>query len=437
MSQPEVVVVAGLVYGDEGKGTITDAFVRKLGARTVVRYSGAAQAAHNVVTNHGLHHTFQQFGAGTFAGADTFLSEHVLVNPINLLYEARALADKEVSEPLGRVSIDSRARIITPFHVAANRLRELARGESRHGSCGEGVGETASDWLACPTEMISAAALRLSPKILREKLLRVRAIKREHLQLVLAHLRQPVFGPPSRRAVDEAEMMLGDDVVVDLCVERYGQIAPRVVDGEAHLDRALAAGPVVFEGAQGVLLDEWRGFHPYTTWSTTTFEHALGMLLPRGVAPRRVGVLRTYATRHGPGPFVTESAGSPHDSCGEHNQQGPWQGRFRVGHLDLPAVRYAAAACGGLDEVALTHVDRLRDTNPVCVGYENLRGLRFEPSEDRDLGRQEALTRALFEATPVYEKKSAHEIPKLVEGFAGAPVRLLSYGPRARDKSWT
>src|SRR5579864_7866772 len=96
----KVFLVQGLGYGDEGKGSIVDYLVRQEKAPLVVRFNGGAQAAHNVVTDDGRHHTFTQFGSGTFAGARTFLSRFMIVNPFTLLTEAKALEQKGVANPL-------------------------------------------------------------------------------------------------------------------------------------------------------------------------------------------------------------------------------------------------------------------------------------------------------------------------------------------------
>lgn len=137
----------------------------------------------------------------------------------------------------------------------------------------------------------------------------------------------------------EAELgWLDGPGVADVCAA-YRAFAERVPLVDAGcLGRLLRTGPVVFEGAQGVLLDEWRGFHPYTTWSTTTFANAETLLAEAGSAQTalRLGVVRCYMTRHGPGPFVTED---PTLELPEpHNQHGAWQGVFRAGHFDVVAL---------------------------------------------------------------------------------------------------
>src|SRR5258707_5943403 len=142
----EHVIVVDLGYGDAGKGTVVDWLCspgQAGGPRTVVRFNGGAQAAHNVVTQDGRHHTFAQFGSGTLSapGTRTYLSRFMLVDPLALVGEAEHLARLGVAAPLALVAIDRDALLTTPYHQAANRAREAARGAARHGSCGMGVGE--------------------------------------------------------------------------------------------------------------------------------------------------------------------------------------------------------------------------------------------------------------------------------------------------------
>lgn len=151
------LVVADLGFGDAGKGSSVDFLVRAYKAHTVVRYNGGAQAGHNVVTQDGRQHVFAQFGSGTFVpGVQTHLSRHMLVNPVSMLDEEEHLCSLSVSDAFHRTTIDEEALIITPFHQAANRLREYARGKDRHGSCGRGIGETMTDALRWPDMAVRA-----------------------------------------------------------------------------------------------------------------------------------------------------------------------------------------------------------------------------------------------------------------------------------------
>ena len=410
------VIVADLGYGDSGKGSVVDALCARQPFTTVVRFNGGAQAAHNVLTPDGRHHTFAQFGSGSFiAGVRTHLSRFVLVDPLALAAEAAHLASVGVPGALGLLTVDRDALLTTPYHQAANRARELARGRDRHGSCGMGIGETVRYALEHPADAPRVADCA-APRTLARSLARLRD-----------------------RLADELGPGGGPDVA-SLC-EAYRAFAERVplVDG-GYLRRLLRAGPVVFEGAQGILLDEWRGFHPYTTWSTTTFANAEALLAEAGQAAARLGVARCYLTRHGPGPFVTEDPTL--EFAEPHNRHGAWQGAFRIGHPDAVALRYAVEVAGGVDAVALTHLDAASlSCLRLCRAYEvgPQRTARIAPGPEHDLDWQERLTRTLLRARPVYDDvvcaDPGRDWPDLFEEVLGAPVVLRSYGPTAADKA--
>ena len=182
------------------------------------------------------------------------------------------------------------------------------------------------------------------------------------------------------------------------------------------------------------MLDEWHGFHPYTTWSRSTFDNAETLLAEAGESAIRLGVIRCYMTRHGPGPFVTED---PTLELPEpHNRRGMWQGPVRTGHLDAVALRYAAAVSGGVDAVALTHLDTAaRHPLRLCRSYQvdGQRLDRITPDWRRDLGRQEQLTRMLLRARPVYEDPDGGW-PAIAADVLNAPVALTSHGPAITGK---
>jgi adenylosuccinate synthase len=423
------VIVVDLGYGDAGKGGIVDwlcspaAGPRGAGNRVhaVVRFNGGAQAAHHVLSPGGSAHCFAQFGSGTFrAGVRTFLSRFMLVDPLAITAEAAHLAALGVPDPFGLLTVDRDALLTTPYHQAANRARETARGGGWHGSCGMGIGETASYALRYGPDAPRAGDCA-APRVLERKL----ALLRDRLI---------------------AEAGIGDQAALpspELVSDAYRAFAGRVMlAAEDHLERLLRAGPVVFEGAQGVLLDEWRGFHPYTTWSTTTFGNAEALLADAGQAGNalRLGVTRCYLTRHGPGPFVTEDEALALPE--PHNGEGRWQGPFRTGHLDAVALRYATQVCGGVDAVALTHLDIARQRPrelKLCRRYlaGGQRMARIVPGPDRDLAYQEGLTRTLLSARPVYhehERIGPDDWPDAVAEIVGAPAAVRSYGPTAAAK---
>ncbi|MBG0826525.1 adenylosuccinate synthetase [Planomonospora sp. ID67723] len=389
------VIVVDLGYGDAGKGGVVDWLCAQGGVTAVVRFNGGAQAGHNVVLPDGRHHTFSQFGSGTLRGVPTHLSRYVVVDPFALSAEADHLRRIGVPHPYSMITIDREALLATPYHIEAGRARELERGEGRHGSCGMGVGEVMAYALENPFVAPKVGDCE-RPGLLAQKL----GLLRERLG---------VTGPP----------------VAD-CVAAYRAFADRatLVD-PSHVTELLRRRPVVFEGAQGVLLDEWHGFHPHTTWSTTTFDNAFSLL--EGAHAVRLGVLRTYTPRHGPGPLVTED---PRLRLPEpHNRTGRWQGPFRTGHFDAVAHRYALAAAGGVDALALTHLDA--PVSRLCDSYDIG---ELPVGRKGDLDGQAELTARLGRARPHYTD-GITDWPSAVSEALGVRVWLGSSGPTAAAKA--
>ncbi|MFD6952470.1 adenylosuccinate synthetase [Nocardiopsis sp. TSRI0078] len=450
--------VVDLGFGDAGKGATVDLLCARRRFGAVVRANGGAQAAHNVVAPDGRHHTFSQFGAGTLAPdgpVPTHLSRFVVVDPLALAAEAVHLAAIGVASPFSLVTVDRRALISTPWHRAANHARERARGDGRHGSCGMGVGEAMAYALARPEDAPTAGDCG-HPARLRRKLRRLA----DHLDAVRRELARPGTGAAETgEGGGPADGLAGApangpaDPDIEECVEACLAFARRVrlVD-EGYLPRLLARSPVVFEGAQGVLLDEWHGFHPHTTWSTTTTANPLTLLAEAGRPGdvRRIGVVRTYTTRHGAGPLVSEDPGLGAVLAEPHNGAHPWQGAFRVGHFDAVAHRYAVAATGGVDSLVVTHADaparaggRLR----WCTAYTAPDGSFLEPSPSEapdptrpgsavdgasHLARQERLTRALLAARPVLSAMPDSPAEAVGEAL-GLPLEAVTGGPTRAD----
>ena len=455
MLQRQIILVADLGYGDAGKGSIVDFLTRQLSARTIIRYNGGAQAAHNVIDPDGAHHTFAQFGSGTLVpGVRTHLSRFMLVDPLNLLREERHLHTLGVRDAIGRLTIDREALITTPYHQTLNRLREIARDRNRHGSCGLGIGETMADALALG-ERVPRIGDLLDPIGLKQKLQALREWKLSQLQTLGADL-------PDMELVRHERAVIEDAHFLDFLVETYRRLAQQLAIVEPrYLAKVLAEGTVIAEGAQGVLLDEWYGFHPYTTWSTTTFQNANTLLQEQHYDGEvvRLGVLRAYATRHGPGPFVTEDAALADVLPEAHNVPNAWQLAMRIGHFDAVATRYALAVTGDVDLLAITHVDRLCDLKEwkIATRYEYhgnehdvtsyfvsegeaLSNIRVSARPDLDY--QEQLALRLQRCVPSYRVQPAHATAVAsylaqIEAEGSAPIGIVSTGPTALDKQLT
>jgi adenylosuccinate synthase len=404
------VIVVDLGFGDSGKGTLTDYWVGRLQAQWVVRFNGGAQAGHTVVCRDGRSHIFSQFGAGSWRGARTYLSPHFLLHPGGLLAES-----ERCGVPLNKLAIDPQVLLITPFQQACNRLRELLRGAERHGSCGLGIGEAMQDAIEWPDLAIRAVDLA-DAGLLKRKLLALQQLKYEQFRPQLNHLR--TLGEAARAEVAVLESASLGAAWARMCEPLLSQVF-----------RPKLEGPIVLEGAQGVLLDEWRGFHPHTTWSRCTFNNALEVLRDWDGPVYKLGVLRSYLTRHGAGPFPSEE---PTLQLPEpHNHLGPWQGAFRQGWQDLVLLRYALACCEGVDGLAVTHMDR-------C--HSDWRVVEEHPEGELPLGPwmdleyQQGLTRRLLASRPQSRPIRPQELVAYLEGQLERPIWITSHGPCAEDK---
>ena len=424
------VAIVDLGFGDAGKGLVTDYLTRALGAGLVVRFNGGAQAGHNVVTPDGRHHTFSQLGSGTFVpGVRTHLSRRFVLHPTAMLEEARVLATNGQADALERTSVDGEALVVTPFHQAAGRLRELARRE-RHGSCGVGVGEVMRDATAHALDAVRVRDLA-DPRALVARLERVR--ERLHAAIVETGC-DSVEGP----AAERERHVLRDRAFVAAFVDATRPLLGRIsVTSDEIVGDSIRRGErVLFEGAQGVLLDEAWGFHPYTTWSRCTFANVDELLAASGSGSPalRVGVARAYAHRHGPGPLPTESAQLRADLAEPHNVDGPWQGPFRAGWPDLVLARYARRACGHVDALALTHLDvtKARPRWPVCASYEAGRVVEWQAVSPDELHVREEATRRIARMQPDYRDVDGADLPQAISEAYAAPVVLTSRGPTAR-----
>ena len=410
-------IVQGLAFGDEGKGSMVDYLCRAHGAPLVVRYNGAAQATHNVVQPDGTHHMFRQFGSGMFVPeVRTFLSRHVLIEPFEIMAEAEVLEGKGIRHPLESLFVDPECLIITPYHLYANRILELANGANRQGSSGNGLGgmrEEALHWgigIQVKDILIDAQAERMLDDIRVYKLKQLRGywgVSRETDKL----LTELSSGDP--RAIAENYKLFARSIRP----RSWAELA------ESHRDASI-----VFEGASGTLLDQRRGFAPYVTPFNTTFDDALELCQEAELPPVRIGVLRTHFTRRGAGPFVSEDRAL---SFPDHNICGEGQQRVRFGDFDFVAARFAINCCGGIDGLALTHVDCVDSHFAYVDGYRDSHGFTSSLLK--------ADAQALLETgpaglnlQPVVDRAS---LVSFIELRLGCKVLYSSSGPTYQDKA--
>lgn len=416
--------VVGLGYGDEGKGSVVDFLTEKFNADMIVRFNGGSQAAHHVVNDERTH-CFSQFGSGTFIpGTKTYLSPFMYVNPISLMVEEESLKQKGILNAYQRLFVDEDCVVITPFQKNVGRMRELSL---RNSSCGMGVGETVKDLKVLGDGQLRIRDLK-DGKTLEQKLDFLQRVKLDQAEQLLEESKDS-------KAKQYFEKIKREGIVEDVC-EEYRNFVSKV---NIVRDYKLS-GTVIFEGAQGVLLDVDYGFHPFVTKTKTTFQNA-ECLANDSTSITRIGVLRGNSNRHGKGPFVSEDKSLTEFLQREHNGYNDWQGDFRVGWFDVVASRYALEVVGGVDFLALTNLDKLERLNPikVCVGYETDKGKRIFRIRKDELGKQDKKERTdlLMNCRAVYKEfKSLDNYLSFLESVdgLGTPIKIFSYGPTRGEK---
>jgi adenylosuccinate synthase len=349
-------VIIGANLGDEGKGLLTDFHASS--DALVVRFNGGAQAGHTVVTPDGRRHVFSHFGSGSFAGAATYLSRFFVAHPALFLRERAQLHALGVSPA---VHVDPRSPLTTPYDLLINQAIEETRGQARHGSCGIGFGETIQRCLR------PRFATDVGDLLVRDWAGRLAAtlddIRAHHVPARLA-----VLGCAALDA--ERAALLWSDALIERFIADCAAFRATI----AIFDLAAVAPSraVIFEGAQGLLLGQDRGWFPHVTRSNTGLKNVIALAREVGVdALDVVYATRAYATRHGAGPLPHEIAALPYPRVRDDtNLPNPHQGTFRFAWLDLDLLATTiaqdlgdarAAGLPATQRLAITCLDQVDD----------------------------------------------------------------------------
>ncbi|GIL40129.1 adenylosuccinate synthase [Roseiterribacter gracilis] len=417
------VAVVGVQWGDEGKGKIVDWLSSR--ADVVVRFQGGHNAGHTLVVGEQVYKLSLLPSGIVREQTYSIIGNGVVVDPWALLAEIERVEKQGLHVTPARLLVADNAALILPVHGAVDRARELARGEGKIGTTGRGIGPAYED-------KVARRAIRLCD------LADERVLARKVDELLFHHnalLRG--FG--------------ADEIDRDGLLAQLREIAPKVLPyaGPAWQvlgDRIRDGARVLFEGAQGAMLDVDHGTYPYVTSSNTTAGNAAA---GSGVGPGSVGyvlgICKAYTTRVGSGPFPTELTDAIGERIGEKGREfGVVTGRKRrCGWFDATMVRQAIRV-GGIDGIALTKLDVLDgfDELKVAVGYE-LDGKRLD--------RLPADERAQAAVVPIYETfegwtdstagaRSWRQLPataikyvRRIEELIQAPVALLSTSPERDD----
>jgi adenylosuccinate synthase len=317
--QAEIVI--GANFGDEGKGLVTDFLSAQHSSDVlVIRHSGGAQAGHTVVAPDGRRCVFGHSGSGSLAGAKTLLSRFYVCNPI-IFFKEKELLDKQGVKPV--VYVDPEAAITTPYDMMINQIAEETRGKERHGSVGHGFGETVERNLR-PEFSLKFHDIFSSSQLKA----RLEGIQKIWVPQRLAMLGlNPISDAWQDRLYSE-QILLHYLEVVSEFLREVRPANPGLISDATH---------IIFEGAQGLLLDQEKGFFPHVTRSHTGIRNALQLASEYGVDDIEVTyVTRAYTTRHGAGPLPHELEQKPYPKIQDlTNIPHDYQGVLRFAWLDL------------------------------------------------------------------------------------------------------
>ena len=394
------IIVLGAQWGDEGKGKVIDLFSERFDI--VARYQGGHNAGHTVwIGDRKI--VLKLIPTGILReGKQAVIGNGVVIDPAALRDELSSLAAAGI-DVAGRLFISNRAHVILPFHRMAERMSENRPGARAIGTTSRGIGP-------CYEDKIARRGIRV------------------------ADLIEPAtFGPLFDSLAGDKEILraafsLGEPADAAADREQYlafgAKLAPMVCDTAVLLNEAIRAGKrVLFEGAQGTMLDIDHGTYPYVTSSSAG---AGGACTGTGVAPTRIsavlGVSKTYITRVGGGPFPTEAHGEEGDVLRKvGNEFGAVTGRpRRCGWFDIPLLRYTAMI-NGFDSLIMTKLDVLDgfEQIPVCTGYR-LCG--------RDLNEMPATTQGMEQVEAVYTKIPGWNTRTAgTKNWADLPARAKDY----------
>src|SRR5215467_7952679 len=351
MKPRTATAVIGANFGDEGKGLVVDVVVARDPDAAVIRFNGGAQAGHTVVADDGRRHVFSHFGAGSFRGAATFLTRFFVVQPAIFVREAAELAAIGV-KPV--VFADPDAQVTTPFDVFINQWVEETRGGTRHGSVGVGFGETIERLeLGYPLAVRDLG----DDRYVMEILARIRDV---WLPIRLAKLGVPFTAERRNAAADPAVLRRYLEQIHIL--RRNASPAP--------IDAVLARRNIVFEGAQGLLLDMDRGLKfPHVTRSNTGLRNVLALATDARIDRLDVVYMtRAYLTRHGAGPLPNEVPKLAFADVNDPtNLPNPWQGALRYAPLDLDFLRTTIA--DDLSDAATSDIEVDPGIGVTCVDH--------------------------------------------------------------------
>lgn len=412
------VVLIGSQWGDEGKGKITDFLAEK--ANVVVRYQGGNNAGHTVVAN-GEEFKLHLIPSGIlYTDKTCVIGNGVVLDPKVLLDELDYLAQRGIKT--GKLLISSNTQVIMPYHRVLDGLEEEARGDQKIGTTKRGIGPAYMD----KASRIGIRVIDLLDKEEFAEKLRLNLIEKNNLFV-------KVYGKEALEFDEIYETYLG----------YADKIRSMVTDSSLTIDLSIRAGEkVLFEGAQGTLLDIDHGTYPFVTSSNPI---AGGACIGAGIGPTRinrvVGVIKAYTTRVGEGPFPTELLDETGEEMRKNGHEfGTTTGRARrCGWFDAVIARYAVRV-SGISDFAVTKLDVLTgfEKLKICVGYQVQDEIIREFPQSQKIFKQ---CQPVYEEVPGWKEditqvrrfedlpQAAKNYIRRIEELSGVPATIVAVGP--------
>ncbi len=419
MKKGKTAVIVGAQWGDEGKGKIVDVLSENFSV--VARYAGGHNAGHTVIIN-GKKFVLQLVPCGVLrAGCRSVIGNGVVLDPLAFLKEVGALRETGVQVD-GYLFVSNRAHVILPYHRMIELAAENAPGRVKIGTTSRGIGPAYED-------KMGRRGLRVAD-LLDLPLLKKHIENAVREKNMIAH------------ALFNSEPVDADKMYTEYAAAAE-KVAPFVCDTAVLLNQALGAGEsILFEGAQGTMLDIDHGTYPFVTSSSAT---SGGAVIGTGVAPTAIdtviGITKAYCTRVGEGPFPSEDKGVPGDNLRKRgNEYGAVTGRpRRTGWLDLPLLRYSGMI-NGTSWLVVTKLDVLDELSeiPVCVGYKiDGKAITDAPAHASGYDKIECIYRNMpgwqtsTEGITEYEKlpPQARDYLAFIARETDAKVGMISTGP--------
>jgi adenylosuccinate synthase len=419
LNKGKTAVIVGAQWGDEGKGKIVDVLSENF--TVVARYAGGHNAGHTVIINR-KKFILQLVPCGVLrAGCRSVIGNGVVLDPLAFLKEVGALRETGVNVD-GNLFVSNRAQVILPYHRMIELAAENAPGRVKIGTTSRGIGPAYED-------KMGRRGLRVADLL--------------DLQLLKKHIENAVREKNMiAHALFNTEPLDADKMYIEYA-QAAEKVAPFVCDTAVLLNQALNQGEsILFEGAQGTMLDIDHGTYPFVTSSSAT---SGGAVIGTGVAPNAInsviGITKAYCTRVGEGPFPSEEHGAAGENLRKRgNEYGAVTGRpRRTGWLDLPLLRYSGMI-NGTSWLVVTKLDVLDDLTeiPVCVGYKVDGKPTVEmPAQASGYEKIECVYEKMpgwhtsTEGITDFEKlpKTAREYLQFIAKETGAKIGMISTGP--------